>query len=318
MSTRSAIFQAPLTRGVRYAPSPTGRFHVGNLRTAWVSVAWARHLGMPWVVRFEDIDQPRVLVGARDQQLADLRTLGLIPDIVLTQSAFRQRHWDLLLAAIQVGQVYPCDCSRKEVQSALNSIASAPHDGLAPVYSGSCRTNQSGSCRTRQSTLVPSESLAWRFRMPHPSGHDDFIVARSNSNLDVNGIPDEASFVPSYHWACAIDDFDGGYDLLVRSVDLFPAAHLQRSIQRWLGGVDSNFEPPAVFHTALVTQDDGHRLEKRTCGVTLPELEKRGFTAEKILQIFSASFHTSLALSRGDLMREQPEQLTLVDLGLSS
>jgi len=104
----------------------------------------------------------------------------------------------------------------------------------------------------------------------------------------------------------------------LRSVDLFPAASIQRAIQGWLNGRDLNYEPPAIFHTALVTQDDGHRLEKRTRGVTLPELEKRGITAEKLLEIFARSFHSPLPFTCGSLMREQPEQLKLADLGLSS
>jgi glutamyl/glutaminyl-tRNA synthetase len=154
--------------------------------------------------------------------------------------------------------------------------------------------------------------------MPNPSGRDDFIVARSGSKLSAGGLPDEGSFVPSYHWACAIDDFDGGYDLLVRSVDLFPVASLQRTIQQWISGCELKYEAPAVFHTALVTQNDGHRLEKRTMGVTLPELEKCGFTANQLLQIFKKSFHSSLSFTSGSLMREHTERLTLSDLGLTT
>jgi len=81
--------KAPKSSGVRYAPSPTGRLHLGNLRTAWVSERWARSLSLPWVVRFEDIDRPRVISGSQEQQLADMRALGLKPDVVLVQSRFK-------------------------------------------------------------------------------------------------------------------------------------------------------------------------------------------------------------------------------------
>lgn len=281
------VLKAPKTGGIRFAPSPTGRFHMGNLRTAWISHLWARHLGKPWVIRFEDIDQPRVLAGAQEQQLEDLRSLGLEPDIVLVQSHFRERHWRLLLEGIRTGQVYPCDCSRKEVQTALSGIASAPHDGLAPVYTGRCRT-RSGQA------LHAAESLAWRFRMPLESGQDDFIVARSAPELDANDFPDPRRFIPAYHWACAIDDFDGDYDLLVRSSDLASAAHVQRAIQKWLSLMEGVTREPAIFHTSLVVQNDGHRLEKRTKGVTLPELHAAGLSNENVCEIFDRSFDRSL------------------------
>src|SRR6185437_14145850 len=104
---------------VRFAPSPPGRFHIGNLRTAWISHEFARVLNFPWVVRFEDIDQPRVLPGAQQTQLDDMAALGLIPDRVLTQSHQNTRHEDLFRAAIDKNQIYPCTCSRKEVLESL-------------------------------------------------------------------------------------------------------------------------------------------------------------------------------------------------------
>src|SRR6476659_5113424 len=91
---------------VRFAPSPTGTFHVGNLRTAWVSYRWSRVLRMPWVVRFEDIDGPRVVNGARERQLADMAALGLVPDEILVQSARHERHRALFLRAVADGSVY--------------------------------------------------------------------------------------------------------------------------------------------------------------------------------------------------------------------
>src|SRR4051794_30272327 len=120
---------------VRFAPSPTGAFHLGNLRTAWISRAWAKHLGLPWVVRFEDIDRPRVVYGAKEGQLSDMAALDLAPDEIVDQSARMDRHWELLQQAVAEGQVYPCHCSRKEI---LAGLASAPH-GKEAIYDGRCR-----------------------------------------------------------------------------------------------------------------------------------------------------------------------------------
>ncbi len=323
VSTNSNSRAAPYTGGVRFAPSPTGRFHVGNLRTAWISWKFAKALGLPWVVRYEDIDRPRVLAGAQELQASDMRELGMKPDVTLTQSEFYPRHLELFERARREGVIYACDCSRKDVQTALAGMASAPHDGAAPIYSGACRLRsfdlQSGFSPPLSKDVV---TLAWRMKMPsspetmggaHAEGYDDFIIARTSPSGD--------HFVPSYHWACAIDDFDGGYDLLVRSIDLAPALISQRAIQTWLlKSENSARKLPAVFHASLVTQEDGHRLEKRTAGVTLEELHEGGITSKQLIEIFEASFDFPEAIKLhelADISSERLPALTLKELGLS-
>jgi glutamyl/glutaminyl-tRNA synthetase len=282
---------------------------LGNLRTAWISREWARALATPWIVRFEDIDRPRVLEGSRESQLADMRALGLVPDEVLTQSEFADRHWEALVTAIDAGLVYACDCSRKDVQDALAGLASAPHPDCQPaVYSGRCRKLPRRETRGAQ-------SIAWRFRMPDDTGAEDFIVARTRA-----AVPDRESFVPSYQWACAVDDFDGGYRLLVRASDLKSSARSQQAVQGWLAKrTPGSVRLPAIFHTSLVVQNDGHRLEKRTAGVTLSELQAAGFTPERLIETFEKSFNRSVFASLpvpGSLLGEDKETLSLADLGL--
>lgn len=298
---------SPSPSGVRFAPSPTGRFHVGNLRTAWVSERWARGLGEPWVVRFEDIDVPRVVAGARERQLADLAALGLVPDRVELQSAWRERHFELFGRAEREGVVYACTCSRKEVQDALAGIASAPH-GESPIYSGHCR-----NLPLDHSRRPGAGGVAWRFRSAvDESGTRDFIVARTATLIG-----DAASFVPAYHWACAIDDFDENHRLLVRAWDLAESTDIQREIQSWLAVVERR-PPifPAVFHTSLVTRNDGHRLEKRTEGVTLDELRAAGRAPAEIVALFVGSFSDSTStLEPGRVFGEARRERTLAELG---
>lgn len=297
--------QSPQSGGVRFAPSPTGNLHVGNFRTAWISHKLAKAFNLPWVVRFEDIDRPRVVEEARSNQLKDLANLGLLPDVELLQSQFRNRHWQIFIDGIRQRKIYPCDCSRKEVQQALASMASAPH--LSPItYSGHCRN-------LGDRKFVASETLAWRFKMDDSSGQDDFIVARTSKDFDKNGVPDFTSFTPSYHLACAIDDHDGNYDLLVRSCDLRESLHPQREIQKWMGR--TNFIP--VFHTSLVTQDDGKRLEKRTLGVTLQEMEARNINPPDLIKIFEKSFELPSSIQRTDpKFGEKKEKISLSQLGI--
>lgn len=275
--------RCPAVGGVRYAPSPTGPLHVGNLRTAWISEFIARRMGLPWVVRFEDIDRPRVREGSMIQQGSDLAALKLIPDHTFVQSSFIGRHWTLFLAAVDAGRVYPCSCSRQDVLADLASMASASHSGGPPAYSGRCRDQGQKLFNSRQ-------NIAWRFRHPNPRGTEDFVIARGNPELVKAKV--RGDFTPSYHWACTIDDMDGDHQVIVRAVDLLHAAKIQRQIQELI--VD--LEPgrlrhfSVIFHTALVTDNHGHRLEKRTQGATLADLDTKGVSLAAIQRGLRNSF----------------------------
>lgn len=288
---------------VRFAPSPTGVFHVGNWRTAWISREWARVLNRPWIVRFEDIDAPRVLPGALERQLREMKSLGLVPDDVRVQSSRRDRHWELFEKARAEGILYPCRCSRRDV---LTALASAPH-GAEALYSGRCRPGGRATGDADAAPAAETATIAWRFRCVDESGKQDFIVART----DAQG--SSSSFVPSYHWACAIDDWEEAHRLLVRAHDLETATPIQRVIQSWLrGSGDRDF--PAVFHTALVTADDGARLEKRTKGVTLDEL---AVSPAQLILFFEKSFEARREdFADGKVWGEPRARLTLGELGL--
>lgn len=267
-------------RGVRFAPSPTGRFHVGNLRTAWASWFIAKALNQPWIVRIEDIDRLRVLESSWSDpntgQLAEMNALGLVPHEIYRQSERFHRHAALFQKAIAEDKVYPCDCSRSDVRAALQTFASAPHQ-REPEYSGHCRELD------RNRKLQPAETLAWRWRAEDSTGKFDSVIARTR--------PDGTDFQPGYHFACAVDDADGAYRLLVRAWDLASADHTQRQIRSWVApSVNTR-----VFHTALVTLDNGKRLEKRTAGITLGELLEAGVTPADLLRKFENSFDSKSA-----------------------
>lgn len=257
--------------GIRFAPSPTGRFHIGNLRTAWVASRIGHLLAEPLIVRVEDIDSARSRSEFKDLQIADLKRIGVIADELVVQSDRHSRHLELFNRAINDGLVYPCDCSRKDVLEALAGLRSAPH-GREVEYSGRCRTRLRADMR-------PTETLAWRWHSKFDADDRfDVIVARTN--------PDGSQFTPGYHWACAIDDADGDYRLLVRAWDLETADFTQRQIREWVRP-DIRTD---VFHTSLVVKDDESRLEKRTKGVTLDELAATGVTAQNLVSLFERSF----------------------------
>lgn len=267
-------------RGVRFAPSPTGTFHVGNLRTAWVASRLAKELSEPFVIRIEDIDVARVRAEAWPSQSSDLKQLGVTPDVTKKQTEHLARHLELFETARREGRVYACDCSRRDVLLQLAAMTSAPHTS-EPEYSGHCRHRGESLA-----TYRPKETLAWRWKSIDESGVHDAIIARTG--------PDGASFAPGYHWACAVDDADGAYHVLVRAWDLAPADAIQNEIRDW---VSAGSVTPVVFHTSLVTQNDGQRLEKRSCGVTLAEILSSGTSIAELITSFEASFDLPSALN---------------------
>lgn len=297
--------------GVRFAPSPTGHFHVGNFRTAWVSWTLAQALKEPWIIRIEDIDTARVQEDSWTNpvtgQLAEMKTLGLFPNQIHRQSERYARHAELFQKAMAEGTIYACDCSRSDVREALRTLASAPHV-REPEYSGYCRA------RSPMRTLKPVETLAWRWKSPDPSGRFDQVIARTK--------PNGSAFQPGYHFACAVDDTDGGYRLLVRAWDLSSAEKTQKMIRSWV-------KPGAatrVYHAALVTGDTGVRLEKRTAGITLQELKNRGFTPEKLIKNFESTFEATQAITDIEtaeqdafhfpILGETRTSITLSELGI--
>jgi glutamyl-tRNA synthetase len=269
-----------LSAGVRFAPSPTGRFHLGNLRTAWISSTLARAQKQDWIVRVEDIDTQRSSAEAWDVQQADLKRLGLIPDEIVVQSDRLAFHKEQFEKARDEGRVYACDCSRKDVLESVANIERAPHEPI-PEYSGHCRN------RPVTDIFDPTETLAWRWRGVDESGRHDAIVARTDAKLE--------NFVPGYHWACAIDDAHGNYAVLVRAWDLAPVEKTHSEIRQYVLGPTAR-EFPRVFHTSLVVREDGGRLEKRTQGVTLDEVTVNGWSVTNLLDSFAKSFDLNSAL----------------------
>lgn len=302
------------SKGIRFAPSPTGNFHVGNLRTAWIASEIAKLLREPLIIRFEDIDGARVVKDAQASQTADMAALGIIADHVELQSSRLHRHKALFDMALEEGRIYACDCSRTEVRDALRGIASAPHT-REPEYSGNCRALARNAVPDTPLSNKPIDSIAWRWRHEDESGKYDSIVARTEIRSGV--------FQPGYHWACAVDDADGGYSLLIRAWDLAAAEDTQARIRCWVQNLEGPFDATRVFHTSLVTQNDGHRLEKRTPNVTLKELSALGLTSEKLLTLFRASFvMPSIDVLRGLdkipslLLGEAKHKISLRELGI--
>lgn len=239
----------------RFAPSPTGELHVGNLRTALVAWLSARSAGGRFIVRMEDLDRANSSPARAAGQLADLAALGIDWDgDVVFQSGRFDRYREVLAGLSARGLTYPCFCTRREIREA----AAAPHGDVA--YPGTCRdlsvVEQEERARTRPPAIRLRAEAAIHAVHDRIAGHvvgvaDDVVLRRNDG-------------VPAYQLAVVVDDEDQGVTEVVRGDDLLPSTPAQLHLQHLLG-----FRHPAYVHVPLVLGPDGERLAKRHGAVTL-------------------------------------------------
>lgn len=267
------------TRG-RLAPSPTGALHLGNARS--LVLTWlAARVGGGWIeLRIEDLDAPRVQRGSTKSILEDLAWLGIDWDSGPRFQADRLEEFraarDQLAAA---GQIYPCICSRRDIQEA----ASAPHATQeGPVYPGTCRGRFADLEAAR--TASSDGQVAWRFAVPEQSivawhdlfaGPQSFAVSADLGDFVVWKKDDE----PAYQLAVVVDDARSKINQVVRGDDLLPSAARQILLYQALG-----FAAPDWLHLPLVLDSSGRRLAKRSGDTTLAALREHGVTATQLLQ----------------------------------
>lgn len=277
----------------RFAPSPTGDLHVGNLRTALAAWLLARHSGRSFLVRMEDLDRVTASLEHECRQLADLERLGLDHDGEVVRQSERFDLYRDALRALEVDDaVYPCWCTRREIAEA----ASAPHDGplrsrdeppardpddpggiLRPdgAYPGTCSRLSRAERREREDLGRPpalrlraeAAVVAFEDRLHgrHRGFVDDLVLRRSDG-------------VPAYHLAVVVDDHLQGVDQVVRGDDLLSSTARHVELQRRLG-----LRTPEYAHVPLVLGPDGARLAKRHGAVTLTDLVDRGIPPAVVL-----------------------------------
>jgi glutamyl-tRNA synthetase len=228
----------------RYAPSPTGDLHLGNLRTAVIAHRFARDAGSRFLVRMEDLDYTRVRVGVAERQLEDLAAVGVTWDGPV---AFQSERVGLYEHALERLDIYECFCTRAEIREA----PSAPH-GPPGHYPGICR-DLTPQQRDRRRAAGRPPALRVRADDAGPEV-DDFVVRRNDGAF-------------AYNLAVVVDDHDQGVEQVVRGADLADSTPRQVWLAHALG-----FEAPQYVHVGLVLGRDHARLAKRHGAVTLREL----------------------------------------------
>ena len=256
----------------RFAPSPTGRLHIGHAASAIRAHDHARAADGRFLLRIEDIDGTRSRAEFIAGIEADLRWLGLTWDgPVLRQSTRLDAYAQALGQLRGMGLLYPCFCTRAEIAASL----SAPHGGPdGPTYPGTCRHLSAPEASARiaephcwridmAAAVARTGPLGWHDASAgdvtaDPLAHGDVVLARKDAPA-------------SYHLAVTIDDSWQGVSDIVRGQDLFAATHVHRLLQALLG-----LPTPHYHHHPLLTDANGKRLAKRDGAPTLAALRDSG------------------------------------------
>jgi glutamyl-tRNA synthetase len=258
----------------RYAPSPTGELHLGNLRTALLGWLFARSTGRRFLLRIEDLDRARVRPGMAEQQRADLAALGITFDgEPMVQSQRLAAYQEALVKLAD--RTYECFCSRREIAEA----ASAPHGSVAR-YPGTCRNLSEAERIARRQKRQPA--LRLRAEGARYTVHDTLLGDTTAGVEDV--VLRRNDGVAAYNLAVVVDDAFAGVDQVVRGDDLLPAAVSQAFLAELLG-----HRPPAYAHVPLAVNAAGRRLAKRDGAVTLPELAAQGMEPGRVLGLIAES-----------------------------
>lgn len=248
----------------RFAPSPTGPLHAGSLVAALASWLDARAHGGKWLVRIEDVDQPRCIAGADREILRQLAACGLLPD---EEPVWQSQRGALYQAALDklVAQdlAYPCACSRKDIEEALRAQGHAKERHGELVYPGTCREGLHGKAARAWRFRVADGVTQWTDRRLGEQSQDvaaevgDFVLKRADGLF-------------AYQLAVVVDDAAQGITHVVRGEDLADNTPRQVLLQRALGSAT-----PAYLHTALVLGASGEKLSKQNGAAALDVSDPR-------------------------------------------
>ncbi|OIO68700.1 MAG: tRNA glutamyl-Q(34) synthetase GluQRS [Zetaproteobacteria bacterium CG12_big_fil_rev_8_21_14_0_65_55_1124] len=270
----------------RFAPSPTGHLHVGNAYSALLCQQWAESHQAELLLRIEDIDFNRCRPDFAADLIEDLEWLGIRwQGDILYQSRYLETYTQALEQLRQDGLIYPCFCTRRDIQREIENAGLAPHaEDMPEVYPGTCRMF---SAEQRRQRIADGSPFAWRLDVQaamqcvgdvswqdgegcchavHP-GLNDAVIGRKDIGI-------------SYHLAVVVDDAVQGITHVIRGDDLRSSTGLHRLLQALLG-----FLTPIYLHHALLCNEAGERLAKRNGAPSLRELRTSGASADTLRRL---------------------------------
>jgi glutamyl-Q tRNA(Asp) synthetase len=268
----------------RFAPSPTGLLHTGHGFSALFAYESARRSEGQFILRIEDLDFTRCRPEFETALQEDLAWLGITWKLPVRRQSVHLSDFAAAADSLQQqGLLYPCFCTRKDIQQEINAAAAAPHGPDGPVYPGTCkhlspseRDNRIAAgqpfalrLNLEKAIRITGSELKWRdltkgWQTARPEIFGDIVLIRK----DIGS---------SYHLAVVHDDALQGVTLVTRGMDLFSATHIQRVLQSLLG-----LPTPEYHHHQLICDHNGKRLAKRDDAESLRSLRERGITANEL------------------------------------
>jgi glutamyl-Q tRNA(Asp) synthetase len=267
----------------RFAPSPTGRLHLGHAYAALFAERAARAADGRFLLRIEDIDATRCRPEFEQAIFDDLAWLGLRWETPVRRQSEHMADYAAAIETLKTqGLVYPCFCTRAEIRAEIARAGAAPHGSEGPLYPGTCRNLSAADRAQRAEAGTPyalrldvakasarTGPLHWHDRergtiAANPALHGDVVLARKETPT-------------SYHLSVTLDDHVQGVTLVTRGADLFDATHIHRLLQALLG-----LATPEYHHHALITGPAGERLAKRAGAPTLLSLREAGRTPAEV------------------------------------
>jgi glutamyl-Q tRNA(Asp) synthetase len=267
----------------RFAPSPTGYLHLGHVRSALAGWRAARRADGRFLLRLEDIDHTRCRAEYAEAIVEDLAWLGLEWDGKVRRQSEHFADYRAALARLEAtGLIYPCFCTRREIQAEIARAGGAPQGDLGALYPGTCRRLGAAERAERRASgadyalrldvgaaLTRTGPLAWD---EDGSRIDADAAASGDVVLARKEVP------TSYHLAVTVDDALQGVTLVTRGNDLFAATHVHRLLQALLG-----LPSPQYRHHPLLTDAHGRRLAKRDKALTIRAMRQAGMMPAEIL-----------------------------------
>lgn len=272
----------------RFAPSPTGRLHIGHAYSALFAYKKAVDAGGKFILRIEDIDQERCHKEHEQGIYEDLAWLGLSWEKPVRRQSDYYHEYSAALAKLQAQELlYPCFCTRKEIrEEILQSGSALNHSPEGPLYPGTCKKLSLAAQEDKMAAGIPyamrldmeralkiaGDNLYWLDRgqgeqKATPEIVGDVVLARKDVST-------------SYHLSVTLDDHIQGVTLVTRGEELFYASHLHRLLQELL-----NLNVPEWHHHPFITDEHGNRLAKRDQSISLKQLREKGKTPADIMDM---------------------------------
>ena len=287
----------------RFAPSPTGRLHLGHAYSAILAHDYARERDGTFLLRIEDIDPGRSRGEFLNGIIEDVEWLGMMPDgEILSHSERLPLYAEALERLKASGLVYPCFCTRSAITAEIAASAAAPHGPEGPVYPGTCGRLSSDERKRREG----SEPHAWRLDMAAalaplfpgegrgPAGGGNLgpglrrgTLSWRDGDTEVRAEPEQFGDVVlarkdapvSYHLAVTVDDAAQNVSDVIRGRDLYAATHVHRLLQALLG-----LPSPRYHHHPLLLDAEGRRLAKRHGAPTIAGMRLAGVDPAKLAE----------------------------------